>query len=204
VLGSMVRSRINIDESEVRALYAQKYGEQRKSGSELHLRHLLIAVSTETMRDQETACRIATEVREQIVAGTVTFSAAASRFSDTNAERGGDLGWAHVDELAAWMAPAVANLQAGEVSEVVPMYFGCNLLQVEERREFRPVTFEQAKAALEQQLFQQKMETEYVLWIEKLREQVYIQRKGVYAEAARVDDSGKTRSANSTNSAKEQ
>jgi peptidyl-prolyl cis-trans isomerase SurA len=186
VLGSMVRSRVSIEESEVRALYAQKYGAQRKSGSEIHLRHLLVAVAAEKLRDQETACRMAAEMREQIVAGNISFSAAASRMSDTNAERGGDLGWVHVDELAGWMAPAVANLQAGEVSEVVPMYFGCNLLQVEERRDFRPITLEEAKPALEQALFQQKMEQEYVRWIDTLREQVYIERKGVYAEATRV------------------
>jgi peptidyl-prolyl cis-trans isomerase SurA len=188
VLGSMVRSRVHIEESEIQALYAQRYGDQRDSGSELHLRHLMIAVAAEKMRDQGAACRIASEIRAQIVSGKLPFEQAATRFSDTNAERGGDLGWVHADELAGWMAPAVGSLQAGEVSEVVPMYFGCNLLIVVERRDFHPVTFEQAKAAIEQNLLQQKMEQEYGIWIAKLREQVFVERKGVYAEASRLDE----------------
>lgn len=186
VLGSMVRARVQIDEDEIKALYTQRYGSQRDSGSEVHLRHLLIAVAAERMRDQAAACAIAQDVRAEIVDGNVEFAKAASRLSDVNAERGGDLGWVHVEELASWMAPAIQGLGPGEVSPVVPMPFGCNLLQVVERRDFQPVTYEQAKPALEQQLFAQKMESEYVLWIEKLRDQVYIERKGIYAEATRV------------------
>jgi parvulin-like peptidyl-prolyl isomerase len=59
---------------------------------------------------------------------------------------------------------------------------------VVERRDFEPVTFDQARPGIEQQLFAQKMEQEYLVWIEKLREQVYIERKGVYAEATRLND----------------
>jgi len=186
VLGSMVRSRVHVDEAEVRALYFQRYGSQRDSGSELHLRHLMIAVAAEKMRDQDTACRMASEIRAQIVAGELPFEQAARRFSDTNAERGGDLGWVHADELAAWMAPAVGDLQIGEVSKVLPMYFGCNLLMMIEQRDFQPVTFEQAQPALEQKLLERKMEEEYVRWIAKLREQVFVERKGIYAEASRL------------------
>ena len=189
VLGSMVRSRVDVEEDEIKALYKQKYGDQRQSGSEIHLRHLLIAVAAERMRDRDAACGIAAGIRNEILAGTVTFEQAASRLSDINAERGGDLGWVHSQELAGWMAPAIQNLQDGQISEVVPMSFGCNLLMVVERREFHPVTYEQARPALEQQLFAQKMEKEYLLWIDKLREQVYIQRKGVYAEATRLTGS---------------
>jgi peptidyl-prolyl cis-trans isomerase SurA len=186
VLGSMVRSRVQVDDAELHALYDHKYGGQRKSGSELHLRHLLISVGASQMRDQTTACRIATQIRGEVVAGTTSFAEAASRFSDTNAETGGDLGWVHAEELAGWMGPSVAKLEPGEVSEVIPMSFGCNLLEVVERREFTPVSFKDAQPALYQSLFQQKMEEEYVLWIEKLRKQVYIERRGIYAEATRV------------------
>jgi peptidyl-prolyl cis-trans isomerase SurA len=186
VLGSMVRSRVQIDDRELRDLYDQKYGGQRKSGAELHLRHLLVAVAAERMRDQDTACRIAADIRAEVVAGTISFADAASRFSDTNAERGGDLGWVHAEELAGWMGPSVARLEPGQISDVIPMSFGCNLLEVVDRREFTPVSFEDAQESLYQALFTRKMEEEYVLWIEKLRTQVYIERRGIYAEATRV------------------
>ncbi len=183
VLGSMVRARVNIEEDEIRTLYVERFGDQRESGAEIHLRHLLIAVAAERMRNQVAACKIAGEIREEIVGGNLSFEDAASKLSDANAERGGDLGWVHTDELAGWMAPAVSSLEPGQVSDVISMPFGCNLLMVVDRREVQPVSYEQARPALEQQLFGQKMEAEYVVWIEKLRDQVFIERKGVYAEA---------------------
>lgn len=188
VLGNIVRSRVHVDDEEIEAAYRQRYSDQRDSGAELHLQHLLIAVSAEKMRDQATACRIASEIRSELLAEKITFSQAAERLSDTNAERGGDLGWVHAEELAGWMAPALQGLEAGDVSEVIPMSFGCNLLRVVERREFQPVTFEQARPAIEQAIFGQKMEQEYTTWIDKLREQVYVDRKGTYAEATRLRD----------------
>jgi peptidyl-prolyl cis-trans isomerase SurA len=188
VLGSMVRSRVHIDDDQLLALYEQRYGTQQKSGTELHLRHILIAASAERLRDSETACRIAAEIRKEVVAGNADFEPVAQRLSDANAERGGDLGWVHADELAGWMTEAVEGLEPGQVSEVVQMPFGCNLIQLVERREFQPVTFEEAKPELEQTLFRQEMDKQYVLWIKDLRDQVYVERKGIFAEADRVRD----------------
>ncbi len=186
VLGSVVRARVRVEDEEVEAAYRQQYADQRDAGSEIHLRHLLIGISAEKMRDQSTACRIAADIRDEVVTGGTSFAQAARLQSDTNAERGGDLGWVHVEELAGWMAPALANLQPGEVSNVIPMPFGCNLLMLVDHREFEPVSFEQARASIEKALFNQKIEQEYEAWIEKLRKQVYIERKGTYAEASRL------------------
>ena len=188
VLGSIVRSNVSVEDVEIEASYQQQYGNQRDSGSEVHLRHLLIAVSAEKMRDRSTACRMANDVRANIVAGEITFAEAAQRYSDTNPERGGDLGWVHAEELAGWMAPALENLDSLQVSEVIAMPFGCNLLMVVERREVSLVTLEQARPAIEQALFARKMEQEYQNWIEKMRGQVYVERKGTYAEATRLQD----------------
>jgi parvulin-like peptidyl-prolyl isomerase len=75
------------------------------------------------------------------------------------------------------------------------MPFGCNLLELVERREFTPVTFETARPQIEQFLFREKMDAEYASWIDKLREQVYIERKGIYAETTRLGADGGSRSA---------
>ncbi len=133
-----------------------------------------------------TACRMAGEIRERVTSHQQSFENAARESSDANAERGGDLGWVHLDELAGWMTPAVKDLEPGQLSDVIPMYFGCNLLMVIDRREFKPVTLEDARPALEQALFHQKTDEEYRRWIEKVRKQVYVQRKGIYAEATRL------------------
>ena len=188
LLGSIIRSRVQVEDSDVEALYRRRYANQRTSGSEIHLRHLLVAAGGAAGPDQAAACVIVEEARQQIVSGATNFEEAARRLSDANREQGGDLGWVHLDELASWMTPAVLHLAPGEVSEVVPMYFGCNLLMVVARREVAAVTLEQARPELEQIVFSQKMDEEYVSLIEELRGTIYIERKGIYAEATRLED----------------
>ena len=185
VLGGMVRSRVRVEEEEIETAYLERYANQRGSGVEVHLRHLLVGVEA-AERDRDDACKIAGEIREQILSGDTSFEEAARQHSDANARQGGDLGWVHASELAGWMAPTVEALDVGGMSDVISMYFGCNLLQLVDRREFEPVTFEQARSMLEETLFRHKMEEEYVRWIDKIRDQVYVQKKGIYAEANRL------------------
>jgi hypothetical protein len=57
------------------------------------------------------------------------------------------------------------------------MPFGCNLLQLVDRREFKRIEYEQAKHQLRDVVFQRKTEIEYAKWLEILRGQTYIERK---------------------------
>ena len=50
-----------------------------------------------------------------------------------------------------------------------------------DRREFRPVTFADAEPQLRSILYQRKTESEYVKWLDVLREQTFIERKGAFA-----------------------
>ncbi len=84
------------------------------------------------------------------------------------------------------LAPVVNRLGESGISDVVEMPFGCNLLQVVARRDFEPMTFERATPHLEQEISQRKTEQEFVRWIAGVREQTYIDRKGVFAEASRL------------------
>jgi len=43
ILNGMVRSKVKVDEAEVRALYDERYSGQRSGGEEMHLRHLVAA-----------------------------------------------------------------------------------------------------------------------------------------------------------------
>jgi parvulin-like peptidyl-prolyl isomerase len=72
-------------------------------------------------------------------------------------------------------------MEPGELSPVIEMSFGCNLLQLVDRREFQPVDFAQAEPQLRSILFQRKTEVEYTKWIDVLRNQTYIERKGAFA-----------------------
>jgi peptidyl-prolyl cis-trans isomerase SurA len=183
VINTMVRSRIRVDPEEVRQAYKERYGDQKAGGEEVHLRHILVAAGE--MRDRATACAIARDAAEKVRSGDITFTEMARRVTDMNPERAGELGWLHVEDLAPWMREPISEMQPGDVSPVIAMPFGCNVLELVERRTFTPVTFAEAEEAITAELSRQKMDREYLEWLEGLRKQTYVSRKGLYAEGNR-------------------
>jgi peptidyl-prolyl cis-trans isomerase SurA len=186
ILNTMVRSRIHVEPNDVQDLFAARYGDQPVGGEQIHLRHILVPAGVEVMSSLDATCPELEAERVKIVSQQVTFADAARKMAALKQESGGDLGWLHADDVAAWMKPAIDGLDNGDISQVVQTNFGCNLMMVVARRGFTPVRFDQAAPELYKEIFDQKTEEEYVRWIDKLRDQTYIQRKGVYAEVDRL------------------
>jgi peptidyl-prolyl cis-trans isomerase SurA len=181
VVNAMVRSRVQIDAQEVQDLYNQRFGDQRDGGQEVYLRHIVVlSQGSRTANSAQSACAAAEKARDQIAAGDFEFGQVAGRISDTNPEQGGDLGWIHRSDLAEWMRGEVDGMAVGELSGVISMPFGCNLLQLVDRQEFKPVSYEQAEPELRNYLFQQKTEVEYTNWLDILRAQTFIERKAAF------------------------
>ena len=96
------------------------------------------------------------------------------------------MGWIHGSDIAAWMAPTLEDLGDGEVSPVLATNFGCNLLMVVARKGHEATTLDEVAPEIYQEVFNNKTEEEYARWIDTLREQTYIQRKGVFSETSRL------------------
>lgn len=189
VINGMVRSRVRVDEGEVRALYDQKYGEQPEGGEEVRLRHILLTFPEGAKAaDRRSVCGRVSGALARIRAGE-SFETVAGELSEVNPELGGEVGWLHLGSVAAWMSPVKEMNRPGQVSEVIETPFGCNILQMVERREWEPIRYDEAKDALWSQLYEQRTGDEYVEFIEKLRAQTYIERKGLFADAARLTPS---------------
>jgi peptidyl-prolyl cis-trans isomerase SurA len=179
VVNAMVRSRVEVSNDELRKLYDERFGKQPSGGEEFYLRHIVVRSGGPTAISGSEACARIAAARAEIEAGA-EFEAVARQTTEMNPEREGDLGWIHDSELAAWMKQAITNLAPGQLSPPVEMSFGCNLLQLVDRRPFRPLSFEEAQPQLRNLLFQQKTEAEYVKWIDVLRKQTHIERKGSF------------------------
>jgi peptidyl-prolyl cis-trans isomerase SurA len=179
-----LRPRVEVEESAVRRLYDQRFKDQPDGGDQVHLRHLLVPVGPD--KDADAACAEVSAAAARIAAGE-TFEAVASQVSAAAPEQGGDIGWLHASSLAGWMAELVAKLEPGEVSPVNRQPFGCNLLKLVERRAFEKVSYETAMPQLYTEIEQMMMESEFVVWMEELREHIFIQRYGYFADAARLD-----------------
>ena len=185
VLSSMVRSKIQITESEVVDIYNDRYGDQPEGGEEVHLRHIMVGADPANPMSRASACQRIASAREQILRGEKNFAEAALQISDANREAGGDLGWIHLEDLAGWMASDLLTMnEANPISRVIDMPFGCNLLELVERRTFQPIRLEDARPHIERELFRQKNDEEYTRWVDTLREQTFIERKGIYAASS--------------------
>ena len=171
---------MQVEAEDVEALFQDRFGNQPEGGEEVYVRHLVVVPKGRSATTSGQACQLVSEARAEITSGTSEFAALAQRYSDMNADRGGDLGWIHRKDLAEWMSDRVDTMKPGELSPVIEMPFGCNLLQLVDRREFEPVTFEQAAPQLQNFIFNQKTEVEYTEWLDVLRAQTYIDRKGAF------------------------
>ena len=190
VLSSMVRSKVSIQEAEVTALYNKKYSDQPSGGEEVHLRHIMVTFDPKSQMARDSACRTVEAARDQILSGKLSFQQAAREISDANPESGGELGWIHLEELAGWMAPELLSMNtANPISSVIDMPFGCNLLELVDRRAFHPLTLEQARPRLENEIYRDKTEAEYVRWVNSLRKRTYVERMGIYAASSVVEAS---------------
>ena len=178
----MLGSRVKVDEKEVEALYAERYGNQERRRS-VHVRQILRAYGGKTKRDQDTACEEVRLARERVTGGE-PFEKVASQVSEAAPRDGGDIGWLPLASVAPWMRDALDGVPEGGISDVLVLPFGCSVLQLVERRVLEPVSYEQAKEPLSRELWERKLDQEYRTWMEQLREHSYIERHGYFAEAA--------------------
>ncbi len=184
IVNGIVAAGVRVEENEVRALYEKRYDDQPMEGEEVHLRQIIVAVARETPEARRESCRRVEEARARVLAGD-DFGRVARDVSDLNAATGGDVGWVHIASLADWMRNGVDELQPGEVSDVLSTPYACSLLQLVDRRVYEPLSFEQAEGSLRSELFDLRMQEEYLEFVDKIREQTYVERKGTYADATR-------------------
>jgi len=197
IVNAMVANRVNLEEDEVRASYDEQFASQPTGGTQFHLRQLLVPAGEETGRTMQESCELVTQLRERFVAGEA-FEELARQYSAAAPELGGDIGWLHEQSLAGWMLKAVSEVPDGGVSEVAQLPFGCTLVQVVERKQYEPISYEKAKPALHAQLFEAKLAEEYREWMEDMRSNTYIERRGYFADASKLGASSSTQGNSAT------
>lgn len=183
VVNSLVGSDIQVEESEVRALYEARFGDVPASSEHVRVRQILVSYGERTKRDLDAAEALARQTRERALAGE-DFAELAREVSEVAPSQGGDIGWLPTDQLASWMGTALEGLEPGGISDVQVLPFGVSVLQLVERRDFERLSYEQARAALQQELWNQRLEEAYREWMEDLRSKTYIDRQGHFADAA--------------------
>ncbi len=186
IVNAMVASQVRVEEHEIRELYQERFSNQPKGGTEVHVRQLLITGGEGAPRDHQTACQMTVEALERIRSGDASFERVAREVSVAAPEHGGDIGWLHEDSIASWMVDLLKPMQPGDVSQVMELPFGCTILKLVERRKHTPVDYETAKERLASEVFERKLAEEYRTWMEELRAESFIKRRGYFADAAEL------------------
>jgi peptidyl-prolyl cis-trans isomerase SurA len=147
-----------------------------RRGEKVNARHILIRVAT-SADDEKAAAALAGQLRDDILAGKISFEDAAKKYStdQTTNEKGGDLGWFEADQLqVVAFREAAKTLQPGELSQPLKTQYGVHLVRLEERRDPRQFTLEEDWQQIHEMALNAKGEREFQSWVAALKKQMYI------------------------------
>lgn len=145
-----VESKVDITDEQVQTYYDRNRGDYVTKG-EVHLAHIQVATEAEA------------QAVEQELKNSADFAAVAkAKSADTlSANNGGDLGWAKAGTFPKAFEDAVANLEAGQVSNLVKVDNAYHIIKVLERKPEQAIELAQVKDKIAQTIRQELVLTEY-------------------------------------------
>lgn len=140
-----------------------------------HVRHILLKESA--IRDNTATRQQLEELRQRVLNGE-DFGELAREYSEDigSALEGGDLGWSNPGQFVPAFEKSMKNTAVNAVSPVFKSRFGWHILQVLERRD------KDVSDALRQKyayriIHQRKFEDELQTWLQKIRDEAYVDIK---------------------------
>ena len=118
---------------------------------------------------QNVAKRRLAKVREQILNGQLSFAQAAAEHSmDPFRYTGGSVHHERLGSRDPMLERAIADLEAGQLSQPLVAPEGVYLLRLEEREDPGPIPFEDIEPAIIQKLEKEYREAQSQLWVQSL------------------------------------
>jgi parvulin-like peptidyl-prolyl isomerase len=164
---------VSVSDAEARAWYAEP-GNQIYHSPQVKVRLIFVNASIGDAKAEAKAKERLEAARARILAGE-DFAAVATEVSeDMSRENGGDLGWLSRGAAPRAVEAAVAKLEPGETSEVLPGRFGFGLIQVVDRRPAGPTAFDEARDGVVSGLVKEKTNRAVAAAVAGLREKAAI------------------------------
>ncbi|NLM87506.1 MAG: foldase [Syntrophomonadaceae bacterium] len=153
-LEKLLSQRIKITDEEIQEHF-QDHQEAYAVEEQIKVSHILVE------NEQE-----AQEIKTLLAEGGNFNDLARERSTDPGSkEQGGDLGMITRGEMGEEFDQVAFALQPGQISDPVKSEYGYHIIKVEEKTEARPGTLEENYEKIKDNLFQQKMELEYPIWL---------------------------------------
>jgi foldase protein PrsA len=159
----LIEPRIEITDEELQT-YFDENKDTFATAEQVQASHILVA-------DEATA----NEVKSKLDAGE-DFSTLAKEYSTdtTTAESGGDLGYFSSGDMVAEFEEVAFALGVNEISAPVKTEYGYHIIKVVDHQEAKEANFEDSKEEITDTLMNDKMSTEYTVWLEELKEEYEI------------------------------
>jgi peptidyl-prolyl cis-trans isomerase SurA len=174
VVNAEVRARLTVLDTELQEAYRAKQQQYQVAGGQTvsHILFLLPPYATE--QDEQRLRAKAESVLQQLRNGG-DFAALARQYSDgPSAETNGLLGTFKPGELLPGFEEATAQLQPGQISDVVRTRIGFHIIRLEARQAAGMRPFAEVQEEIKSEILRNKTERKYQEWLESLRQQAYI------------------------------
>lgn len=177
-VSTLVRPRVQVGDEEVKSRYDKLSG-QSSTVTEVHLRHILIALPDKPSPAQiDAARRRAGEIVDRARAGEDFAALAKANSQDpTTKDGGGDLGWYKRGELPTEWEEIVFAMDANETRGPVQGPRGLHVFQLVENKNEQVRPFAEVKDSLREQLFQEEMEKQTKVWLQELKKRAHVEVK---------------------------
>jgi len=171
-----LRGEVEVTEEETLNYY-RRHPEQFRGEAMVHIARIFLPVPLEAdARERRKVNELANEIISRVAAGE-EFAKLAKKYSrGSNAPNGGDLGWMRPDGLIPAFKTAVASMEVGDVSGVIELRNGLNLLYMVEKKSAGVTPFEDVKEKIYQILYSQKVGEEINKIVSNLKLEVPIER----------------------------
>lgn len=155
----LMEPRVEVTDEEIET-YFEENKESFNVEEQVEARHILV-------EDEKTA----NEIVQKLEDGE-DFAELAKEFStdEGSGAMGGDLGFFTRGKMVPEFEEKAFSLKVGEISEPVKSEYGYHIIEVLDKKEAKDAVLEDHIVEIREKLFEDKMQTEYVAWLEEARE----------------------------------
>ncbi|MFH1778252.1 MAG: peptidylprolyl isomerase [Candidatus Omnitrophota bacterium] len=152
--------------------YYDEHKEDFVVPEQVNVRTILINLENRT---EEAAKERTADILAQLKKGE-DFVALVEKYSDdTTVTLGGDMGYIQRGTMMKEIDEVLFSLNIGEISQAVKTKLGFYIFKIEDKKEKQYRSFQEIQPQISQKLYREKAAKHYKQWVEKLKEDAYIQ-----------------------------
>lgn len=177
VVDSFIKPKVSLDEGMLVAFY-EKHQDDFRGPPQLRVSHVFAALpndaapQTAAMAEEKVA-----RVLERLREGSPFEDVAMLYSEDASSRFGGDLGFFKKGEMNPALWAVAADLEVGEVSDVVRSPMGLHVLKVTERKEGVLIPFDEVKDAVRERYYRSEVDRFYSEWLREMKEHYNVEIK---------------------------